>query len=140
MSEPKKLQDARRHLAQAEASYRSNDGLRALEDGLALIEDVVVGDDPTFSDVAHNVLATYCHRICESIKQCIETDAALPEPELKQLFAVLLAFDAVDLELPAFVRPLKIEVVKRLIDLNYEGYPEEEKQRALETLAGIAAE
>ena len=140
MNEPKELQDARRLLAQAESGYRSSDGLRALEDGLALIEDVVLGEDATFDAVADNLLATYSDKICTSIKQRIEADAALPEPELKQLFDVLLAFDAVDLDLPPFVRPLKIEVVKRLIDLHYEGYPEEEKQRALETLAGIAGE
>ena len=105
MNEPKELQDARRLLAQAESGYRSSDGLRALEDGLALIEDVVLGEDATFDAVADNLLATYSDKICTSIKQRIEADAALPEPELKQLFDVLLAFDAVDLDLPPFVRP-----------------------------------
>ncbi|MEM7500529.1 MAG: hypothetical protein AAF417_00740 [Pseudomonadota bacterium] len=140
MNEPRELQDARRLLARAESDFRSSEGLRALEDGLSLIEDVVLSDEDAFDAVAHNLLATYSDKICASIKQRIEADAALPEPELKQLFDVLLAFDAVELDLPSFVRPLKIEVVKRLIDLHYEGYPEEEKQRALKTLAGITGE
>ena len=51
---------------------------------------------------------------------------------------MLLAFDATELELPPFVRPLKVDVVKRIIDLSYEGFPEAEKQKMLEQLAGIA--
>ena len=42
-----------------------------------------------------------------------------------------------ELELPDYVRALKIEVVRRLIDLLYEGFPEAEKQKMLEQLAGL---
>lgn len=140
MAESKELLQARDHLARAEKAYRSADGLHDLEDGLALLEDVIVGGDTADTEIANNLLATYCEKICDSIRQLVESDPTLPEPDLEQLFKTLLAFDAVDLELPEFVRPLKIQVVKRLIDLHYEGYPEAEKQRMLETLAGIAAE
>jgi hypothetical protein len=67
----------------------------------------------------------------------VETERGLPEPDLAHLFKVLLAFDAAGSKLPAYVRSLKIAVVKRLIDLYYEGYPAEEKETVLQQLTGI---
>jgi hypothetical protein len=42
------------------------------------------------------------------------------------------------LEFPEYVRSLKIDVVRCLIDLYYEGYSAEEKQKMLQQLAEIA--
>ena len=137
MAEPADLASAREHLSRAESDYRTEDGLFHLEEGLALLEDVALDGAPEQRDVAANLLSTYSTRICESVRTLIETDPAVPEPDLEHLFKVLLAFDSQELELPAYVRSLKIEVVKRLIDLYYEGHSEEEKQRMLEQLAGI---
>ena len=53
------------------------------------------------------------------------------------LISPALAFDAGDLTLPDYVRPLKVEVVKRLIDLYYEGHPDADKEKALQQLAGV---
>jgi len=138
MAEPAQLVAARKHLSRAESAYRSEDGLFHLEEGLALLEEVALDSAPRYRAIAANLLSTYSTRICESIRKRVETDHALPEPELEHLFKVLLAFDAGDLELPEYVRSLKIDVVKRLVDLYYEGHSAEEKQVVLDQLAGLS--
>lgn len=124
-------------MSQAEADFRSDDGLFHLAEGLALLEEVALDGETQYRRIAANLLATYSERICESIRNLFATGRGLPEPEIEHLFKVLLAFDAGDLELPDYVRSLKIDVVRRLIDFYYEGHPAEEKRKALERLAGI---
>jgi hypothetical protein len=138
MAEPAKLIAAREHLSLAESNYRSEDGLVHLEEGLVLLEEVALDGATEHETVAHNLLSTYSTRICESVKKVVETDRGLPGPDLEHLFKVLLAFDAAGSKLPGYVRSLKIDVVKRLIDLYYEGYPAEEKGKVLQQLTGIA--
>jgi hypothetical protein len=140
VAEPAQLVSARLHLSLAESNYRSGDGLFHLEEGLALLEEVRLDSERRYRTIAANLLSAYSARICESIRTLVETDPALPQPELEHLFKVLLAFDAGDLELPGYVRAVKINVVRRLIDLYYEGYPAEEKQELLEQLTGIVGE
>ena len=137
MAEPRQLASARKHLSLAESDYRTEDGLHHLFEGLALLEEVALDGDAQYRTVATNLLSTYSTRICESIKKLVDADRALPEPQLEHLFKVLLAFDSQELELPDYVRSLKIDVVKRLIDYYYQGHSEEDKQKALEQLAGI---
>lgn len=139
MIEPARLVTAREHLSRAESAFRSANGLARLEEGLVLLEEVMLDGAAEHRAVAANLLSTYVNRICESIRRLVESDPALPEPELEHLFKVLLAFDATSLELPAYVRSLKIDVARRLIDFYYEGHSAEEKQKALEQLTGIAA-
>ena len=103
MAEPASLTAARGHLSRAEAAYRTPDGLYHLEEGLALLEDAAAEGTAQQRTVAANLLATYGKRICEAVRKTL-ADPALPEPELEQLFKVLLAFDGVTLELPAYVR------------------------------------
>ena len=129
---------AREHLAQAESTYRSEDGLHHLREGIAILEEILLDDDSEHETVARNLLSTYSARICDSIRKQIETTPGLPEPELEHLFKVLVAFDSADLELPEYVRSLKIDVVRRLIDRYYEGYSDADKQKMLEQLADIA--
>jgi hypothetical protein len=138
VAEPAQLASARQHLSIAESNYRSEDGLFHLEEGLALLEEVTLDGSREHRSVALNLLSTYSSRICESVRKLVESDRGLPEPDLQHLFKVLLAFDAVDLALPDYVGTLKINVVKRLIERYYEGYPAEEKQKVLEQLTGMA--
>jgi hypothetical protein len=141
MDEPAELAAARKHLARAESDYRSEDGLFHLQEGLALLEEIGVDDAAgRHRAVAANLLSTYSRRICDTVRKLVEADPALPEPDLQHLFKLLLAFDSAGPELPAYVRSLKIEVVKRLIDLHYEGYSTADKQKMLEELAGIAGD
>ncbi|MGH8193882.1 MAG: hypothetical protein ACREQ8_05690 [Woeseiaceae bacterium] len=102
------------------------------------MEEVALGGATGPQAIAANLLSTYSVRICESVKKLIKSHPGLPEPNLEHLFKVLLAFDSVELELPEYVRSLKIDIVKRLIDFRYEGYSTEEKQEVLQRLAGIA--
>lgn len=132
------LVSARRHLGLAEADYRSRDGLIHLEEGLALLEEISLDGTAEEQAIAANLLGTYSARICDSVRNLVRDDPGLPEPELEHLFRVLLVFDSADLELPAFVRSLKVDIAKRLIDRYYEGHTAGEKQAALEQLAGIA--
>lgn len=138
MTEPEQLAAARRHLSRAEAGYRTTDGLLQLEEGLALLDEVALDGEAAYRRIAANLLTTYSTRICESVKKLVDKDAALPEPELEHLFKVLLAFDSGNIDLPEYVRSLKIDVVRRLVDRYYEGYPAEEKQKVLQELSGLA--
>ena len=52
MVEPPQLLSAREHLALAEARYRSEDGLFHLEEGLALLEEVMAGSSQGYRSVA----------------------------------------------------------------------------------------
>jgi hypothetical protein len=140
MAEPRALGEARQHLSQAESEFRTPDGLFHLEEGLACLEEVLLEGDDRDRAVAANLLSTYSTRICESVKRLVDGDRALPEPALEHLFKVLLAFDAGELELPAYVRSLKVDVVRLLIERYYEGHPAEEKEKALRALSGIAGD
>jgi hypothetical protein len=138
MAEPRQLSAAREHLSQAEAAYDTQDGLRRLEEGLALLEEVIAAQAADHATVARNLARTYSNRIVSAIRARVENDRALPEPELEHLFAVMLAFDQVDLEPPAEARTLKISIARRLIDRYYEGCSPADKEKALEQLAQIS--
>ena len=140
MVEPPQLQSAREHLALAEARYRSEDGLFHLEEGLALLEEVMAGISPGYRAVAQNLAATYSTKIYNLVRNVVGRDRALPEPDLEHLFRVVLAFDDRGLDLPADIRSTKIELVRRLIDHYYEGHSPAEKQAALQQLLQITGE
>ena len=137
MAEPAQLTSAREHLALAESNYRSEDGLFHLEEGLGLLEQVALEGATEHKAIAQNLLSAYSARICESVRKVVDTERGLPGPDLEHLFKVLLAFDSAGAKLPEYVRSLKINVVKRLIDLYYEGYPAEEKHQVLQQLTGM---
>jgi len=140
MVEPPQLLSAREHLALAEARYRSEDGLFHLEEGLALLEEVMAGISPGYRAVAQNLAATYSMKIYNLVRNVVGRDRALPEPDLEHLFRVVLAFDDRGLDLPADIRSIKIELVRRLIDHYYEGRSPAEKQAALQQLLQITGE
>ena len=140
MVEPPQLLSAREHLALAEARYRSEDGLFHLEEGLALLEEVMAGSSPGYRAVAQNLAATYSMKIYNLVRNAVARDRALPEPDLEHLFRVVLAFDDRGLDLPADIRSTKIELVRRLIDHYYEGRSPAEKQAALQQLLQITGE
>ena len=131
MPEPRELVDARQCLARAEADYRSPDALAPLIEGLELLDEVIAGGSEPDARTARNLASTYASRIYGRIKNLVETDRAVPEPELEHLFRLVLAFDQVAEELPSSAETLKVAVVRQLIDRYYEGHPAEKKQQAL---------
>jgi len=139
MAEPSALRFAREHLGRAESSYLAKECLHHLEEGFALLEDVIADKSSGYSEVARNLASTYCTRIFTNIRKRVEADRALPEPELEHLFKVMLALDQADIELPPQARVIKIELARRLVDLYYEGYSPAQKQEALEQLAHITS-
>ncbi len=138
MPEPRQLTFAREHLSRAEAAYDTKEGLRRLEEGLALLDEVIATDAADYETVARNLATTYSNRIVSAIRARIETDHAIPEPDLEHLFKVMLAFDQIDFELPADAQALKISIARRLIDLYYEGCSPADKEKALQQLAQIS--
>lgn len=138
MTEPRELQAAREHLARGEATYRSAAGLAELEQGIGLLDDLMSARDASHRAIAANIARTYATRIYRSIGALLESDRAVPEPELEHLFKVVLAFDQSDSELPGNAREVKIEIARRLIDHYYEGHSAEQKRQALEQLTKIA--
>ena len=138
MVEPPQLRAARQHLSQAEASYRSADGLFHLEEGLALLEEILGCNEPAHRLIARNLAEAYSTKIFRAVTRLVETDRGLPEPELEHLFKVVLAFDEHGFELPAEARSAKISVVELLVDRYYEGHSPEEKRKVLEELAKIS--
>lgn len=137
MSEPQRLLLARQHLSRAEAEYQSADGLFHLEEGLALLDEVIAGDSSEFHKVAQNLASAYSTRIYACIRRLVDTDRAIPEPLLEHLFKVALAFDHYNFDLPAEARSTKIKLVRDLIDRYYEGHPPDVKRAAVEKLAAI---
>lgn len=138
MSEPRQLLSAREHLAKGESLYRSADGLFHLEEGLALLEEVI-DDVPSHVQVARNLAATYAMKLYGCVKRAIDHDRGIPEPELEHYFKMILAFDQGDFELPAQAREVKISIARMLIERYYEGHPEEVKKKALEELGRIGS-
>lgn len=138
MMEPRELVAAREHLARGEASYRSAAGLAELEQGLGLLDEVLLAKGSAHRAVAENIAKTYTTRIYRSIAALLDSDRAVPEPQLEHLFKVVLAFDQSEVELPDNAREVKIEIARRLIDHYYEGHSAEQKRKALEELTKIA--
>ena len=138
MTESRELQAAREHLARGEASFRSAAGLAELEQGIDLLDEVMSGKDARNRSIAENIAKTYSTRIYRSIGAQLEADRAVPEPQLEQLFKVVLAFDQSEIELPENARTVKIEIARRLIDRYYEGHSPERKRQALEQLTNLS--
>jgi hypothetical protein len=138
MTESRELQAAREHLARGEASYGSAAGLAELEQGLGLLDDVRSAKNAGDRTIAENIAKTYATRIYRSIGMLLDSDRAVPEPQLEHLFKVVLVFDQSDVELPAGAREVKFEIARRLIDRYYEGHSPEQKRKALEQLTKIA--
>lgn len=131
MPEPPAVLAARRHLARAESEFRSEDSLFHLGEGIALLESLATGGEPKYRALTANLLTSYARRICESVKRLVDVDPRLPEPELEHAFKLLLAFDSADVVVPDFVPALKIDIVRRLIGLYYEGHSAERRLEAL---------
>jgi hypothetical protein len=138
MIEPRELLAAREHMARGEVSYGSAAGLAELEQGLALLDDLISAKNSSHRAVAANLAMTYATRIYRSIAGLLNGDRAVPEPQLEHLFKVVLAFDQSEVELPDNAREVKVEIARRLIDRYYEGHSPEQKRKALEQLTKIA--
>jgi hypothetical protein len=137
MPESQPLRTAREHLARAEARFGSDEGLTRLEAGLAILDELIEDADAE-RDIAQNLAIAYATKVFGRVQTAIATDRAVPQPQLERYFKLMLAFDEGDFNLPAESRALKIAVVRRLIDLIYEGYPAEKKREALRRLGEIA--
>ena len=136
MREPRELESARAHLARAESQFGSRDGLVHLQEGLALLEDLIEGGS-ALAAIARNVGTAYCSTIYRRIASRVSSAAPIPEPELERLFETMRCFDDVGLELPDDARALKVEVVKRLLALYTEGRSAAEKLRVSERFENL---
>ena len=124
-------------MAEAEAAWASADGLVRLQDGLGRLTDIIeMGNGPE-ARTAGNLAATYAGRFYGRVRDKLERDAQVPEPELEHCFKVVLAFDLIKDLLPPAAAELKIDVVKALIERYYEGHSPEKKRAALEQLAAL---
>lgn len=137
MQESQHLLAARNHLATAERLFESADSLLHLEEGLALLDEISASGEEEHA-VAETIAATYATKIFARVQNAIATQRAISQPRLEHFFKLMLAFDTGDFELPTQAAEAKIDVVRRLIDLLYEGYPAAAKQAALERLGEIA--
>jgi hypothetical protein len=137
MAESRKLQAARRFLAEAEAGLASADGLARLHDGLGCLDEVLGEGPAAEAKTARNLAATYASRVYSRVGALLGRDPQLPEPELEHYFKVVLAFDQVSAGLPPEAAKLKVAVVRALIERYYEGHPPERKRAALAELAGL---
>ena len=130
MNESRELAAARASMAAAEGAWTSADGLERLAD----IIESGAGAEPR---TATNLAASYAGRFYARVRDKLERDAQVPEPELEHCFKVVLAFDQVQSVLPAAAAELKIGVVEALIERYYEGHPPEKKRAVLEQLAAL---
>jgi hypothetical protein len=123
-------------MAAAEAAWASADGLARLRDALGRLGDIIEAGGAE-ARIASNLAATYAGRFYGRVRDRLERDAQVPEPELEHYFKVVLAFDEVQSALPAAAADLKIGVVEALIERYYEGHPPDRKRAALEQLAAL---
>jgi hypothetical protein len=137
MRESRELSAARACLAEAEGAWSSADGLARLLDGLGRLTDVIETGGKQEARTASNLAASYAGRFYGRVRDKLQRDAQVPEPELEHCFKVVLAFDQVKEALPPASAQLKIDVVKALIERYYEGHPPEKKRAALEQLAAL---
>jgi hypothetical protein len=137
MGESRQLLAARDQLARAEAAFRGPEGVYHLEEGLALLDDLIATASEADRVIARNIASTYAIRICGTVRKLVQADRALPEPELEHLFRLLLAFDQCDLELPEHASATKIDLVRLLIERYHEGHSPEEKKEALDRLESM---
>jgi hypothetical protein len=106
-------------------------------DGLGRLADIVEAGNKAEARTAGNLAASYAGRFYARVRDKVQRDAQVPEPELEHCFKVVLAFDQLQDALPPAAAELKIEVVKALIERYYEGHPPAKKQAALEQLAAL---
>jgi hypothetical protein len=132
------LAAARDLLAQAESALDTPQGLAALRDGLGLLDDVAGDASAAEARIARNLGAAYADNVHQHVERRLGSGLNLSEAELQHAFAMLRAFDATVFAVPAGDRALKIELVRRLIDIYYEGYPQAAKQRAIDELAAMS--
>jgi hypothetical protein len=137
MSESRELAVARASMAAAEGAWASADGLARLTDGLGRLADIIETGTAAEARIASNVAASYAGRFYARVRDKLERDAQVPEPELEHCFKVVLAFDQVQDALPAAAAELKIGVVEALVERYYEGHPPDKKRAALEQLAAL---
>jgi hypothetical protein len=137
MPESRELSAARVCLAGAETSLASADGLARLTDGLERLNEILETGSKAEARTAGNLAASYAARVYVRVRDRLERDAQVPEPELEHWFKVVLAFDQVQDALPAAATELKIGVVGALIERYYEGHPPEKKRAALDQLAAL---
>jgi hypothetical protein len=138
MRESRLLVDARARLARGEAAFGSKEGLHDIQQGLALLEELI--EDPAEAGghaIASNVGRSYLGRIYARVAARVGSDAHIPEPELEYFFHVLRSFDDTGFDLPPDARALKIEVVRRLVGLYYEGHGSAAKQPVLAELEAL---
>jgi len=140
MKESRELVAARASMAAAEAAWASADGLSRLEDGLERLADIIDARKGAEARVAGNLAASYAGRFYGHVRDKLERDSQVPEPELEHCFKVVVAFDRVQSALPAAAAELKVSVVKALIERYYEGHPAEKKRAVLEQLAALRPE
>lgn len=137
MKESRELGAARVSMAEAETAWASVDGLARLIEGLGRLTDIIEAGANPEARTASNLAVTYAGRFYGRVRDKLERDAQVPEPELEHCFKVVLAFDQVKDSLPAAAAELKVDVVKALIERYYEGHPPERKRAALEQLAAL---
>jgi hypothetical protein len=137
VAEPKALVSARKHLAQAEARFGDDEGLVHLQEGLALLEDVIDGE-AAYAEVATNLASAYASRIYGRAEALITGDPGLPETQCERLFKLLLAFDQASVVPPARAGDVKVALVRRLIDCYYEGHSAADKERAVRQLLEVS--
>jgi hypothetical protein len=123
-------------MAAAEGAWEAADGLARLGDGIGRLADIIDAGGSE-ARIAGNVAAAYAGRFYARVREKLERDAQVPEPELEHCFKIVLAFDQVQSALPASAAELKIGVVEALIDRYYEGHPPERKRAALAQLAAL---
>jgi hypothetical protein len=137
MPESRSLSAARHCLAEAEAAWSTADGLARLTEGLERLTDVMEMGSKDEVRTASNLAVSYAGRFYGRVRDKLQRDAQVPEPELEHCFKVVLAFDQVKEALPPKSAEIKIDVVKALIERYYEGHSAEKKRAALEQLAAL---
>lgn len=125
----KKLDNARRYLADFEADMSSSRAARNLADGLDILDEIITERDK-LSAIAKNVGDTYAQKILEHVSQRLTAGNAT-EPQLEWLFGLLTELEVYEYGDKKELNNLKMQIFEALFESYFTGYSEEEKKREM---------
>lgn len=128
-SETSQLAEAREHLGAAEANLFAEDSHHHVEEGFALLEDIV-SSEADEADIAENTGKAYFAKL-QALLAKVLTDAATPEPVLKAVLRVTSVLDGSPFAQGSDIGELRRDAGKRLLGKYFKGYSAEEKQQKM---------
>ena len=123
---------ARSHLEAIDILRGNDEDEYNIDEGFFALEEICESDISN-QGIARNLANTYISGFMHSIRSKL-SDKGIAEPELETLFRSIQALQTNSFSNDHELKPVRLEIASRLIDLYYEGYSKEEKLREISKL------